>query len=278
MMLSAFAFVFRRSFLYLTCAVVIVLLSSCHTHRIATGSATVTGDSTRSFTLAEDSMLRLADANRIAYKYFATRVRVSYSDGKTELDFTAVIRMKRDSVIWLSLQGPFGIEGARVFISRDTVRIVNHLSNEYTCQPLSSLARLLPVQASVPELQDFLLGYYMHLSGLDPQYLGMEDSLHIIRAESAQLLYGAFLYPQNYTMAKSLLTDKMVGQHMSITFGGYATEAGHPFSEDRTIALKQGDQAYTLHLSYSKVRIDEPLDFPFEVSPGMKRSDRIRFE
>lgn len=79
-------------------------------------------------------------------------------------------------------------------------------------------------------------------------------------------------------MAKSLLTDKMAGQQMSITFGGYAVEAGHPFSEDRTIGLKQGDQAYTLHLSYTKVRINEPLDFPFEVGPGMKRSDRIRFE
>lgn len=106
----------------------------------------------------------------------------------------------------------------------------------------------------------------------------MEDSLHLIPAESAQLSYRAFLYPENYTMAKSLLTDKMVGQQMSITFGGYASEAGHPFSEDRTIGLKQGDQAYTLHLSYSKVRINEPLDFPFEVGSGMKHSDRIRFE
>ena len=194
------------------------------------------------------------------------------------MDFTAVLRMRRDSTIWLSLQGPFGIEGARVLITRDTVRIVNHLSNEYVAQPVSSLTRMLPIQASIHELQDFLLGYYLHLTGLHTDYLGLEDSLHLIRAESPQLLYRAFLYPQNYTMAKSLLTDKMAGQQMSITFGGYVSEAGHPFSEDRIIELKQGDHAYTLHVSYSKVRVNEPLDFPFEVGAGMKRSDRIRFE
>lgn len=255
-----------------------LLLGSCHTHRFVSGAPGTARDSMPSAMGADDSIVQRADGNRIAYDWFATRIRIEYSDGKSEIDFTAVVRMRRDSVIWLSLQGPFGIEGARVLISPDTIRVVNHLSNEYAVQPVSSLTRMLPIQASIRELQDFILGYYLHLSGLTPQYRGMEDSLHLLQAESAQLLYRAFLYPQNYTMAKSLLTDKMAGQQMSITFGGYATEAGHPFSEDRTIGLKQGEQTYTLHLSYSKVRVNEPLDFPFEVSPGMKRSDRIRFE
>ncbi len=269
---------YSRRALY--CAVIaLLLLSSCRTHRSATGAVPPSSSTPAAQQgAAEDSILQRADANRIPYEWFATRIRVSYSDGKSEMDFTAVVRMRRDSVIWLSLQGPFGIEGARVLITPDSVRIVNHLSNEYTAQPVSSLSRMLPMQTSIRELQDFIMGYYLHLSGLTPRYRGMEDSLHLIPAESAQLSYRAFLYPENYTMAKSLLTDKMVGQQMSITFGGYASEAGHPFSEDRTIGLKQGDQAYTLHLSYSKVRINEPLDFPFEVGSGMKHSDRIRFE
>lgn len=264
----------RHSVVLLLC--IGLLLSSCRSHRIVTGAPhSISAVQGRQ---AEDTILQRADAHRIAYDWFATRIRVSYSDGQNEMDFTAAVRMRRDSVIWLSLQGPFGIEGARVLITPDTLRIVNHLSNEYINQPLSSLSRMLPIQASIRELQDFIMGYYLHLAGLTPQYRGLEDSLHLIQAESAQLLYRAFLYPQNYTMAKSLLTDKMAGQQMSITFGGYAIEAGQPFSDDRTIGLRQGDHAYTLHLSYSKVRVNEPLDFPFEVGPGMRRSDRIRFE
>ncbi len=259
--------------------ITLLFFSSCRTHHAVTGASqsSPTAPAIQQGAI-EDTILQRADANRIPYEWFATRIRVSYSDGKSEMDFTAVVRMRRDSVIWLSLQGPFGIEGARVLITPDTVRIVNHLSNEYTALPVSSLSRMLPLQTGIRELQDFILGYYLHLSGLTPRYRGLEDSLRLIQSESAQLSYRAFLYPENYTMAKSLLTDKMAGQQMSITFGGYASEAGHPFSEDRTIGLKQGDQTYTLHLSYSKVRINEPLDFPFEVGSGMKRSDRIRFE
>lgn len=267
----------RHSVVYFLC-VGMLFLSSCRTHRMAAGHTAVMNKAEGISGPAEDTILTKADAIRIPYDRFSARIRVSYSDGKNEMDFTAVVRMRRDSLIWLSLQGPFGIEGARVLIAPDTIRIVNHLSNEYIVQPVSSLARLLPMQASISDLQDFILGYYLRLSGLAPQYRGMEDSLHLIQGESAQLLYRAFLYPQNYTMAKSLLTDKMAGQQMSITFGGYATEAGRPFSEDRTIGLKQGDHIYMLHLLYSKIRVNESLDFPFEVGPGMKRGDRIHFE
>ena len=255
----------------------LLFFSSCKTHKIATGSAKSIKADTAIVDAQTAHLLEKINANRIPYETFSTRIRVEYSDGQMSQDFTAVVRMRRDSVLWLSMQGPFGIESARILITRDTLRMINKLGNEYVTQPISDLASMLPIQADMPMLQDFILGYYLQMSGAAPQYRGMEDSLYLIQSESPQMRYRARIYPQNYTLAKTLLTDKMAGQEMSITFDGYTAESGHPFSAERKIELRQGSKVITLHLSYGKVKINEPLVFPFEVDKGMKRIDRIRF-
>jgi hypothetical protein len=255
----------------------LLFFSSCKTHRVASGMAAVKKADTTAMNEDAAKFIQQSNANRIPYDWFATRIKVEYSDPMQSQDFTAVVRMKRDSVMWVSLQGPFGIEGARILITRDTIKLVNKLSGEYLCQPIGYLSTLLPMQIDMGHLQDFILGYYLQFSGVGTTYRGMEDSLHLIQAESAQMRYRASLYPQNYTLAKSLLTDKMAGEEMNTTFGGYTAEQGKPFSEDRTIDIKQGSKTINLHLSYTKVRINEPLVFPFEVDPSLKRVDRIRF-
>jgi hypothetical protein len=185
--------------------------------------------------------------------------------------------MRRDSALWISLQGPFGIEGGRILVTRDSIFVVNKLSNEYLRQPISYLSRVLPLQTNLPELQDFIMGVYLLLSHAMPDYRGMEDSLHIIRAESPQFLYQSALYPQNYTLAKSVLTDKMLSQQMSITFTGYSQEQGRPFSSERSIDIRQGSKNLNLHLVFTKIKVNEVLNFPFEIGAGMKEVSTIRF-
>ena len=254
------------------------LFSSCKTHKTLTGVTSIKRSDTIAIIRDEaGKLIQKTNENRIPYDWLATRIRVEYSDSQQSQDFTAVVRMRRDSILWMSLQGPFGIEGARILISRDTAKLVNKLSGEYLCQPISYLSSILPMQADMTILQDFILGYYMQFAGATPDYRGMEDSLYLIQSESAQMRYRARLYPQNYTLAKSLLTDKMVKQEMSITFDGYTPEQGHPFSAERNIDIKQGNRNYNLHLSYTKIKVNEPLVFPFDIDPAMKQVDKIRF-
>lgn len=211
------------------------------------------------------------------YDWFSSRIKVEYNDNNLSQDFTAAVRMRRDSVLWISLQGPFGIEGGRILITRDSILVVNRLSNEYLRQPISYLTKIMPMQTNLPQLQDFLLGYYLLFTGASPDYRGREDSLYLIHAESPQFSYHSSLYPQNYTLAKSVLTDKMLSQQMNVTFTGYSQEQGKPFSNERSIDIKQGTKLLSLHLVFTKIKVNEVLNFPFEIGAGMKEVDSVRF-
>jgi hypothetical protein len=251
--------------------------SSCKTKQIATTAAPVIKKDTVSAAYNADPYLQKHLATQIAYQTFASRVKVAYNDGDQSQNFTAVVRMRRDSAVWLSLQGPFGIEGARILITKDTIKIINKLSGEYLCQPISYLQRILPIDPDLGLFQQFILGYYLPLRGAETRYMGMEDSLHRIQSGSARIRYQAQLSPQNYTLVKSLLTDLMLGQQMSLTFEGYNEEVGKPFSLERSIDIKQNIKTIKLQLSYTKIRVNEAMAFPFEVDPGMRQVDAIRF-
>lgn len=63
--------------------------------------------------------------NKIDFNTFNARVRVAYTGKDGGDEATALIRVKKDSAIWLSLRGPLGIEGLRVLITNDSVKVMN---------------------------------------------------------------------------------------------------------------------------------------------------------
>lgn len=266
----------RFCFLFLLFSA-LFFFSSCRTKKIATGSATVHRHDNLAIENEAAKYIQKSVENRLDYDWFSSRIKVEYNDNNLSQDFTAAVRMRRDSMLWISLQGPFGIEGGRILITRDSIFVVNKLSNEYLRQPISYLAKVMPMQTELSHLQDFILGYYLIFAGATPDYRGLEDSLHLIQAESPQFRYRSSLYPQNYTLAKSVLTDKMLSQQMNVTFTGYSQEQGKPFSNERSIDIKQGTKLLNLHLVFTKIKVNEVLNFPFEIGAGMKEVDSIRF-
>lgn len=267
----------QPKFFALVLLVLLLVFSSCKTKKFATGSGVARRTDSIALSNEAYGIIKKSRENKLDYDWFSTRVKVEYNDENLSQDFTAVVRMCRDSLLWISLQGPFGIEGGRILVTRDSIFVVNKLSNEYLRQPISYLTKVMPIQTSLPQLQDFIMGYYLLFTHAVPNYRGMEDSLHNIRAESAEFKYDSKLYPLNCTLAKSVLTDKMLNQQMSLTFAGYTQEQGKPFSNERNIDILKGNKKVSLSLFFTKIKINEVLSFPFDINPAMREVDRIKF-
>jgi hypothetical protein len=63
----------------------------------------------------------------------------------------------------------------------------------------------------------------------------------------------------------------MVKQQLDVTFDGYSEVAGKPFATTRNIIAKRQNDTLKLNLEFSKFRINEPLEFPFEISNNLKK-------
>jgi len=73
-------------------------------------------------------------------------------------DFTGAIRMRRDSVIWVSVSAVMGIETIRACVNNDSVVVLNRFDKTYLSEPLVEVAERFHLPSSLQECQSRLLG------------------------------------------------------------------------------------------------------------------------
>jgi hypothetical protein len=98
------------------------------------------------------------DVKNIDFSYVTTKSKIRYNDGKQEVDFVANIRMKKDSIIWISANAALGIEVMRCKITPDSVFILDKINKENQAFPIQDLKRKYNLDLSLGSLQALILG------------------------------------------------------------------------------------------------------------------------
>ncbi|MFN8277319.1 MAG: DUF4292 domain-containing protein [Chitinophagales bacterium] len=194
---------------------------------------------------------------------FSAKMKIDYNGDQGALSFNGTIRMKKDSAIWLSFTGPFGIEGARAMITRDSFFLNNKLNGEKIRQDLKYMSRYLPLPANFNMLQRYVYGYLLPL----PFTRFESDTVARLAqavADQATYRYAARVDAGNYTVQNSVLTDKLDGRELQTTFEALQEVEALMFPGSRKIVVKQGNRQQQLQIEFSKVKLNQPVAFPFE--------------
>lgn len=72
-------------------------------------------------------------------------------------DLEGQLRMRKDSLVWLSVTATMGVEVLRAKFSNDSVWIVNRLEKTYLAEPLDTVSAQLGMPLSLPLIQTLLL-------------------------------------------------------------------------------------------------------------------------
>ncbi|HLP53232.1 MAG TPA: DUF4292 domain-containing protein [Chitinophagales bacterium] len=216
-----------------------------------------------------DTVLTRVQANQIPYKTLSERTVLTWDDGNIAQQFNASIRVKRDSVIWMSL-GMFGFEGARAFITPDSFRLINKLTSEYMVQEVGYIKNWISLPVNFAMLQQIIAGEQLTVDE-KAHLVAREDSAFVLYLESDKMQEKVWVDTVNYTIRKILLKDKLLKQDMTITFDSYNSLSQKPFSYKRDIVINRDGQVFKLGMQISRAQADEELSFPFEVSDKFKR-------
>ena len=93
-----------------------------------------------------------------SYEWLTSKVDIDVEgNGMTFDDLSGQLRMRRDSLLWLSVTAPMGVEVARVKISTDSVWIINRMEKNYLAEPLDSVAQHFGIPVSLPWVETLLL-------------------------------------------------------------------------------------------------------------------------
>lgn len=221
--------------------------------------------------LVFDNNLQRVFAKQLNFEWLSLRCKTSYSDNVNSQQFSSNIRIKKDSIIWLSLTGPLGIEGARLVITQDSFFLINRLNREYTARPISYLNEIVPMNTNLQMLQNLLTALPIAMQASSKRFF-QSDSFDVFQLQNKALRQIITVHQQNYTIKEIMLADQVQKQDLRIIFGNYRNLSSQLFPFDRTIKVNRGNQKMDIELDVQRYSINEPLKFPFEVNENYKKN------
>jgi Domain of unknown function (DUF4292) len=226
----------------------------------------------------EDTMRMVKDVltnvqkKHIDFKTFSAKIKVDYSNSKgRQPDFVANVRMLKDSVIWISLSNDIGIEGIRVLITKDSIKLLDKLANTFQVRPLSHIQELSQIPFSFADLQDLLVGNPIFFNR--DSVISYTNNVNGYTLLSIAPLFKNLLSVGNdYSVQKSKLDDNdpTLNRTCDLIYNNYENKTGVSFSTQRQITISQQNKL-DVELKFKDYKFNEDLSYPFAVPKKFKR-------
>ena len=121
-------------------------------------------------------------------------------------DLSGQLRMRKDSLVWLSVTATMGVEVLRAKFSNDSVWILNRLEKTYLAEPMDSLSIQLGMPLSLPLIQTLLLDNNEGLPPVENQTVQLKT--FVMGSLSAKMRYKNIKLDEK-TNFPLKITDKM---------------------------------------------------------------------
>lgn len=78
-------------------------------------------------------------ATHADYQWMTAKMNGELITENGDISFTGSVRMRRDSVVWLSASALLGMENVRTLVTQDSVFLLNRLEQTYLAEPLPDI-------------------------------------------------------------------------------------------------------------------------------------------
>lgn len=213
------------------------------------------------------SLMAGLDSNRIRFSTFSAKVNVDYStsDGK-KYDINAIVRMQRDSAIWISANALLGIEALRVLVTRDSVKVLDKLNKTYTARSVDYLQEVTALPLNLSTLQDLIAGNPVFLDSSATSYTASGDGTVTLLALGRFFRHLITVSAADRLPLRSKLddVDPIRVRTAELIYEDYGNESGRRFSRKRSITVSE-KKRLDIRLDFKGVEFDGAVSFPFTV-------------
>jgi hypothetical protein len=208
-------------------------------------------------------------AQRIAFNTFNAKIDVDYvgGDGKKE-NVNANLRMYKDSVIWISVTGLFGIEGLRAYITRDSIKLINKLDKLYTGRSVTYMQEVTGLPLDLASLQDLIIGNPVFLDSSIVSYAKTGNTVSLL---SIGDFFKNLITLIDGVMHHSKLDDVDINRNRTcdLSYDEYENKKGPSFSTKRRITVSEKSKL-DIKLDFKSYSFNETLSFPFSIPKNYK--------
>jgi hypothetical protein len=224
--------------------------------------------------------------NEFEFKWLSAKFDASYTDKKGTTDFKGQVRIKKDSVIWVTISPALGIELFRLIITQDSVRYVDRLNKEFFAGDYLLVSRFMQIDIDYDILQSLILGndfqFYetnsfrasidnleYKLSTTDRRKIRKEAET--LSSDPIVLLQNIWLDPESFKITRLDVKEyQKDNRKLEAAYADFLQLQGQTYPSSLMFHIL-ADNPFGMRIAFSRVELDEPMTFPFSIPGNYKR-------
>lgn len=208
------------------------------------------------------------DIEGIEFDNFQGKARMILRDANKEREVKANIRIRKDSVIWMTFS-VIGVQGGKALINKDSITIVSNVDKEYYVFDYNELSKRYNFEVNYDVIQAAMLGnLIMPRDGNDK--VEQEASMFILKQQAGTVMVSNYINAANKKIEKVELKENMNNNSLVVNYSNFQPVGDKIFPYNGTISLFYKTLAGVLNTTvifeYNKAEVgDKELKFPFNI-------------
>lgn len=214
------------------------------------------------------------DIQEIDFEYFHGKARLNFRDNTKEREVKAHIRIRKDSVIWMTFT-VIGVQGGKALINKDSITIVSTVSKEYYVFDYAELSRRFNFKIDFNVIQSAMLGNLMVSKNLGDE-IEEETKYNKLNQKVGSVSVKNSINKETKKLEMVELNETTTNNLLKIDYSDFQPVGDKLFPYKGIIDIlyksATGLVNNTIVFEYSKAEVgDRELRFPFNIP---KRYDR----
>ena len=219
--------------------------------------------------------------SEIHFGELSAKFSAEYTNNKKTTSFSGQIRIKHDSLIWISISPLLGIEMMRAVITNDSVKYLNRITSTYFLRDFNYMNRLLNKALDFDMVQAFLLGNDFSFYENGKFKAGVENRQYrLSTAERHKLkkyirknegvdnipIQHIWLDPDNFKISQVVIKEiEKDSRKFEANYSEFEEINGQLFPTKLSFAIETGESKVSINVNYSKIVINQHQNFPFRI-------------
>lgn len=235
-------------------------LSSCGS-RIAMSSRTYDSES--------------LNIQQIDFDYLSIKSKIKLKEEHKTTEATAVLRLKKDSIIWFNLSGALGVQGMRGIITQDSVFVLNRVDKQYSVFGFDAISGEFNFPIDFSLVQSMIVGN-MPRSEFKNQYVEHDNNQYIIKQNINNILIQNFIDDTKMKLVEIQVTEKETDNALKLLYKDFREVNSQAFPFSAFVSLihfnEFGQLETQMNIEHTRVETpDKPLKFPFSIPDRYER-------
>ncbi|MBC7748955.1 MAG: DUF4292 domain-containing protein [Methylotenera sp.] len=207
--------------------------------------------------------------NEIEFEYFQSKAKIDFDDGTNQFSSPMTIRIRKDSVIWISVNPALGIEVVRALITPDSVFVIDKIHKAYYALGLNYVKNNFGVDLTFKMMQSALLGNLI-LPNSSQDLTEFEGDYAKLRQSRSDMEVLNYIGKTSKKIESAIVTDKKTKNNLTIKYTDIAPLDSFQFGYTTQVIANyltdKGMMKSNVGINHQRVDLkDKQMRFPFNV-------------